>query len=86
MKRLFVVITLALAAALIVGGIDRRSAVVTAMHERAAAEKKADVTPADGTWMRLPLECTTWIAKCGAGQVCKQRYTCAADLTTRAAQ
>lgn len=53
----------------------------TAKHEKAAAEKKADIKPEDGIWMRLPLECETWIAQCASGQVCKRRYVCAADLT-----
>lgn len=54
---------------------------VTAKHEKAAAAKKTDIKPEDGIWMRLPLECETWIAQCAAGQVCKRRYVCAADLT-----
>lgn len=86
MRQLFVALGIALAAALIIGGEDSRSAVITAKHERAAAEKKADVKPASRVWIGLPFECNTWIAKCSAGQVCRPIYNCAADLTKRAAK
>lgn len=62
------VVGLAFAAALILGGIDRRSAEVTAKHERAAYEKKANVKPADVVWMRLPLDCDATVSKRGAGE------------------
>ena len=55
--------------------------VETAKLEQATYEKKSDVKPADQVWLRLPLACDQWIAKCGAGQKCEPRYTCAADLT-----
>lgn len=87
MRQLFVALGIALAAALIIGGEDRRSAVVTAKHERAAYEKKADVKPEDRVWMRKPLECETWIANCPEpGKPCKPRHVCTADLTRRAAK
>jgi hypothetical protein len=68
----------------VVGVIDRHSAEVTAKLEREAAEKKADVTPEEHFKLLHPLECSTWIANCTAGKVCKARYVCAADLTKRA--
>lgn len=86
MSRLFIALGFALAAALIVGGMDRRSAEVTAANERATAEKKADVKPAEKVWLRLPLECEQWIAMRGAGQQWKRRPACSADITKRAAQ
>lgn len=83
MKLALLAVGFIVATTLILGEIDHRSAIVTASHERAAAEKKADVKPADKVWMRLPLECETWIAQCSAGKPCKRRYNCAADLTRR---
>lgn len=72
----------ALALALIIGGIDRNSAQVTSKNERASAEKKADVKPAEQIWLRMPLECEQWIAMRGAGEKWKNRPACA-DLTAR---
>lgn len=86
MKRLLTALAIVFAAALIVGGIDLRSSEVTAANERSVADLKTDVKPADQVWLMLPLECQQWIAKCSAGQVCKKRYTCAADLTKRSAK
>lgn len=80
-----VVLGIALAAALIVGGIDRDSAQVTAKHEKAVAEAKADIKPEDAMWMRLPLECQQWIAMRGAGEKWRKVPVCA-DLTQRAAK
>lgn len=76
----------AIGGAMLIGRLEQESVQVTAAHERAAYERKTDVKPVDAVWMRLPLECQTWIAKCNAGQGCKTRYTCAADLTRRAAK
>lgn len=75
----------AIGGAMLIGKLEQESIQVTAKHERAAAEKKADVKPEDRVWLMLPLECQTWIRKCSAGIGCKTRYTCAADLTTRGA-
>lgn len=86
MSRPFIALAAVFALGLILGGIDLRSATVTEKNERAAAEKKADVKPEERVWMRLPMECETWLAKCSAGQVCKPRYNCAADLTRREAK
>ena len=88
MKRFLTAIALILAWALIAGGMDRRDAWITARHERAAAEKKADVTPEEQVelmkhQLNLPMGCSQWIAKCGSGEICRARYTCAADLTKR---
>lgn len=80
-----VVSGIALAAALIIGGIDRDSAKVTAKHEKAAAERKADIKPEDALWLRLPLECEQWLATRGAGEKWRKVPVCA-DLTKRAAK
>jgi hypothetical protein len=78
-------VVFAFAAALYVGKHDSESAEVTAKHEQAAAEAKADIKPADQVWLRLPLECQEWIAMRGAGQEWKRKPVCA-DLTARAAK
>lgn len=80
-----VMVLVAIAGALILGGIDRDSAQVTAKHEKAAAEAKADIKPEDAMWLRLPLECQQWIATRGAGEKWRKVPACA-DLTQRAAQ
>lgn len=83
MKRLVLALGIVFAAALIVGGIDRRSALITAEHERAAAQKKGDLTPRERVWLRLPLECEQFLATRGAGEKWKVRTVCA-DLTKQA--
>lgn len=55
MRQLFVALGIALAAALILGGMDRRDAVATYKHVAAAAERKADVKPADRIWIADPV-------------------------------
>ena len=85
MKRALVAIGITFAAALILGGMDRRAAEITARHERAAAEKKADVTPEERVeltkhQLTLPLGCGTWHATRGAGQHWRVYATCS-DLT-----
>lgn len=79
------VVAIAFCAALILGGIDRDSAEVTAKNEKAIAEAKADIKPEDAMWMRLPLECQQWIAMRGAGEKWRKLPVCA-DLTQRAAK
>ena len=85
MKRYLIALALIFAWALIVGGMDRRAAEVTAANERSVAEKKADVKPAEQVWLRLPLECEQYIAMRGAGQKWRRKPVCA-DFTQRAEQ
>ncbi len=64
-------------------GRPDNSAEVTAKHEKAAAEAKADIKPEDALWLRLPLECEQWIATRGAGERWRKLPVCA-DQTKRA--
>lgn len=80
MRRLLIALGIVFAAALILGAIDRRSTEITAKHERAAAERKADVKPEERVWLRAPLECEQFIAMRGAGQQWKRKPVCA-DFT-----
>lgn len=45
----------ALGMAMLLGGIDRHSAVVTEKHEREAFERKSDVKPEDRMALRMPI-------------------------------
>lgn len=55
--------------------LDLLSAEVTAKHERAAAEKKADVHPEDRIAFMPPLGCGQYIQKCDS-RGCKVYAVC----------
>lgn len=62
-------------AGLAVGGFDFQSARVTEKHERAAAERKADVKPADRLALTSPLGCGQYVQKCDS-RGCKVYAVC----------
>lgn len=72
LKPLFAIL-LVLAAAVIVGIVDRNSAHITSKIEAEIAQKKASVTPEERIVLLHPLPCDARVSQRGAGEPWKHR-------------